>query len=85
MIWSTYQGARSEVSFGTYRELAERSHSFDSIAIFEPWQPAMTGGNQPERLEGQSVSAGFFRALGVSPASAGISSPPRTYSMAQRS
>jgi putative ABC transport system permease protein len=67
MIWSTNQGARSEVSFGTYRELAQRSHSFDTIAIFEPWQPAITGGNQPERLEGQSVSAGFFRVLGVSP------------------
>src|ERR1700691_2476058 len=56
MIWSTYQGARSEVSFGTYRELAQRGHSFDTIAIYEPWQPALTGGNQPERLEGQSVS-----------------------------
>ena len=37
------------------------------MAIFEPWQPAMTGGSQPERLEGQSVSASFFRSLGVSP------------------
>ncbi|WP_348263831.1 ABC transporter permease [Telmatobacter sp. DSM 110680] len=67
MIWSTNQGARSEVSFGTYYELAQRSHSFDTIAIFEPWQPTITGGSQPERLEGQSVSAGFFRVLGVSP------------------
>jgi putative ABC transport system permease protein len=68
MIWSTFQGARSQVAFGTYRELAERGHSFDAMAIFEPWQPAITGGTQPERLEGQSVSASFFRALCVSPA-----------------
>jgi putative ABC transport system permease protein len=67
MIWSTFQGARSEVSFGTYRELAERNRSLDATAIFEPWQPAITGGSQPERLEGQSVSASFFRVLGVSP------------------
>ena len=67
MIWSTFQGARSEMAFGTYRELAERSHSFDAMAIFEPWQPAMTGGMQPERLEGQSVSASFFRVIGVAP------------------
>ena len=67
MIWSTYQGARSEVAFGTYREISERSRSFDATAIFEPWQPAITGGNQPERLEGQSVSASFFRVLGVFP------------------
>jgi len=67
MIWNTYEGARSELSFGTYRELAERNRSLDAMAIFEPWHPAITGGNQPERLEGQSVSAGFFRVLGVSP------------------
>lgn len=67
MIWSTFQGDRSEVAFGTYRELAERSRSLEATAIFEPWQPALTGGEQPERLEGQSVSANFFRVLGVSP------------------
>jgi putative ABC transport system permease protein len=67
MIWSTFQGARSEVAFGTYRELAERSRSLEATAIFEPWRPAITGGNQPEQLEGQSVSASFFRVLGASP------------------
>src|SRR5271156_3957785 len=44
MIWSTFQGDRAEVAFGTYRELAERARSFDAMAIFEPWQPAITGG-----------------------------------------
>ncbi len=67
MIWSTWQGARSEIAFGTYRELSQRSHSFEAVAIFEPWQPTMTGGDEPQRLEGQSVSAGFFRALGRAP------------------
>jgi predicted permease len=38
------------------------------MTIFEPWQPAMNGGVQPERLEGQSVSASFFQVLGVAPA-----------------
>jgi putative ABC transport system permease protein len=66
-IWNTYQGARSELSFGTYRELAQRSRSFESMTIFEPWQPALTGGEQPERLEGQGVSASFFHMLGVAP------------------
>jgi putative ABC transport system permease protein len=67
MIWNTFQGTRSEVAFGTYRELAERNRSFEALAIFEPWQPAVTGGAQPERLDGQSVSASFFRVLGVGP------------------
>ena len=68
MIWNTWQGARSEISFGTYHELANRSHSFDAMAIFEPWQPTIVGGAQPERLNGQSVSASFFRAIGIAPA-----------------
>jgi putative ABC transport system permease protein len=67
-IWNSWQGARSELSFGIFQELVQRSHSFESMTIFEPWQPAMTGGVQPERLEGQSVSASFFHVLGVGPA-----------------
>lgn len=67
MIWSTYQGDRSPLAFGTYRELAARNHSFDALAVFEPWQPTMTGGTHPERLDGQDVSFSFFRAIGISP------------------
>jgi putative ABC transport system permease protein len=67
MIWNTDDGARSEVAFGTYRELKARSRSFAAMAVYEPWQPSMTGGDEPVRLEGQSVSASFFRVLGVAP------------------
>ncbi|HLJ76804.1 MAG TPA: ABC transporter permease, partial [Acidobacteriaceae bacterium] len=68
MTWNRWQGARSELAYGTWLELKQRSHSFESTAIFEPWQPAISGGPEPERLEGQSVSAGFFHVLGVAPA-----------------
>jgi putative ABC transport system permease protein len=68
MIWNRWQGARSELAYGTWLELQQRGHSFESTAIFEPWQPAITGGAEPEKLEGQSVSAGFFHVLGVTPA-----------------
>ena len=67
MIWNTWQGSRSELAFGTYLELSQRSHPFESTAIFEPWQPTMTGRDEPRRLEGQSVSARFFQVLGVAP------------------
>lgn len=67
MIWNTYQGARSELAYGTYRELTQRSHAFESMAIFEPWLPALTGSTHAERLEGQAVSAGFFSVLGIAP------------------
>jgi putative ABC transport system permease protein len=33
----------------------------------KPWQPTITSATQPERLDGQRVSAGYLHALGVSP------------------
>ena len=66
-IWNIYQGARSEMAFGTYRELLQRSRSFEALAVFEPWQPALTGGAEPERLNGQNVSATYFRVVGTAP------------------
>ena len=69
MIWYAGEdGSHIPMSFYTYRELAERSRSFDAIAVMKPWQPTLTGADQPERFDGQQVSAGYFRALGVSPA-----------------
>lgn len=65
-VWDTYKSQRIETTFGTYRELAERSRSFETMATFEPWQPVMTGTDKPERPDGQSVSASYFRTLGVS-------------------
>ena len=56
------------MTFGTYRELVQRNRSFSAIAVIRPWQPAMTGAGEPERLEGQRVSASYFQVLGVSPA-----------------
>ncbi len=66
-IWDTYKTQRIETTFGGYRELAQRARSVESIAVFEPWQPVMTGADKPERPDGQRVSASYFRLLGVSP------------------
>jgi putative ABC transport system permease protein len=68
MIWEIgSDGSRADGTFGMYRELAERARSFGAIAALKPWQPTMTGADQPERFEGQRVSASYFRVLGVSP------------------
>ena len=56
------------MTFHTYREIAERNRSFDALAISDGWQPTISGRAEPERLDGVSVSAGYFRALGVRPA-----------------
>jgi putative ABC transport system permease protein len=55
-------------TFVTYREIAERSRSFEAVAVLRAWQPTLVGGAEPERLEGQRVSAGYFRVLGVAAA-----------------
>ncbi len=61
-------GSSISGTFGSYHALADRARSFEALAVLKTWQPTVSGWDQPERLEGQSVSAGFFRVLGVSPA-----------------
>ncbi|HLK18941.1 MAG TPA: ABC transporter permease [Bryobacteraceae bacterium] len=61
------EGAPLFTTFGTFRELSARNRSFEALATFRAWQPAMTGSDVPERLDGQRVSADYFRVLGVSP------------------
>ena len=58
---------RAEIAFGTFVELQERSVTFDSMAVSRSWQPTLSGGFTPERLEGRGISAGYFRVFGVSP------------------
>src|SRR5437667_6789081 len=53
-------GSRNPGTFGMYRGLAEQSRSFDAMAVFKPWQPTMTSADQPERFEGQRVTANYF-------------------------
>ncbi len=65
MWYAAGDGARVPQAFHTYREVAERSRSFEALAVMKPWQPALSGGDQPERLDGQRVSAAYFRVLGV--------------------
>src|SRR5919112_3163902 len=56
-------GSRNPGTFGMYRGLAERSRSFEALAVFKTWLPAMTGADRPERFQGQRVSAQYFRVL----------------------
>jgi putative ABC transport system permease protein len=61
-------GTRSDGTFAMYRSVAERAHSLETVAVYKGWQPAITGSGQPEVLQGQRISAGFFQVLGVAPA-----------------
>ena len=61
-------GSRVDIAFGTYRELVQRARSFEAAAVMRSWQPVATGAAEPERLDGQRVSASYFRVLGIAPA-----------------
>jgi predicted permease len=60
-------GGRNEGTFGMYRELARRSTSLETIAVLRSWQPTMTSADEPERFDGQRVTASYFQVLGVQP------------------
>jgi putative ABC transport system permease protein len=55
------------LTFGSYLELAKRSHSFAFIAPVNGWAPGLIDGGKPERLVGQRVGADYFRALDRAP------------------
>lgn len=72
MVWERANNGRPmPVTFGSFSGLSERSTAFASLAVMKPWQPAIAAGarqdDKPERLEGQRVSADFFRTLGIEP------------------
>lgn len=62
------QGHVIDVTFGSIRELAERSRAFDALAMIKPWRPAWQSGERPERIAGQQVSAHYFDVLATAPA-----------------
>ncbi|MBA3259868.1 MAG: ABC transporter permease [Gemmatimonadales bacterium] len=69
MIWDIGpDGSRLEATFGTHQELAARTRSLAALAVMKSWQPTILGAAEPERLEGQRVSASYLKVLGVPPA-----------------
>lgn len=54
-------------TLGTYQEVLARSRSVEALAAADQWQPSVTGAGDPERLNGQRITAGYFGVLGVSP------------------
>ncbi|MEO8453017.1 MAG: ABC transporter permease, partial [Gemmatimonadota bacterium] len=54
-------------SFGRFQLLRRMQTSFVEVASFGPQSLNMQGADQSERITGESVSAPYFRTLGVSP------------------
>ena len=63
----TSDGAPLDVAYGNYVEIAQRNRSFETLAVADRWQPSLVATGEPERLEGDLVTADYFRVLGVNP------------------
>jgi putative ABC transport system permease protein len=70
--WGPQQAARSRIELLNFREWANQSRTFESMAAV--WIPGTGGGptltgadGTPEIIPGQSVTASFFDVLGVRP------------------
>ncbi|UCC81824.1 MAG: ABC transporter permease [Gemmatimonadota bacterium] len=48
--------------------MRNESASLSQISAFRSWTPILYGSGEPTRVDGSSVSAGFFRILGIQPA-----------------
>ena len=67
-IWDRLpDGGRLPVTFGTYREVVQRCQPCEALAVTRPWEPTLTGPNEPQRLVGQLIAANYFRVFGVPP------------------
>ena len=51
----------------TYRDVGERTRTFDSYAVASSWAVNLTGRAEPERLPALRATAGYFRVLGTAP------------------
>jgi predicted permease len=54
-------------SIPNLNDIRSRSHSFESIAAFQPSHAVLTGNGAPERLESAAVTANFFSLFSIRP------------------
>ncbi|MCA1558840.1 MAG: ABC transporter permease [Acidobacteria bacterium] len=59
--------SRSNVSGPDLESWRAESHAFETLAAFSTFSTSFRGDTEAERVEGASVSADFFKVLGVSP------------------
>jgi putative ABC transport system permease protein len=60
-------GVPMPATLGSYEELEARTHVFEALAAADRWQPSLTGTGDPERLDGERVTAGYFGVFGAVP------------------
>jgi predicted permease len=66
-VFSLDEGKRAAVSPLDFADWRDQARSFEGLAAVNALTLNLTGGGEPERLEGASVSAALFSVLGVRP------------------
>ena len=69
-VWDSYPSkgvVRNEVSMANYLDWKAQNQSFEQLALYSWWSTNLTGLESPERIQGMTVTANFFDALGVKP------------------
>jgi putative ABC transport system permease protein len=71
VVWENHEARKgpktewtSPPNFGDWRD---QNNTFESIAAFQGWAPTVTGGAEPEQINGAAVSHDMFQILGVEP------------------
>jgi putative ABC transport system permease protein len=62
------QFEQMSVSYPNFLDWQREAKAFERMAVFRQQNFNITGGQEPERVSGRLVSAGFFSTLGVRPA-----------------
>jgi putative ABC transport system permease protein len=68
MLWHAYPQMnlpQATLSVPSYIEYRDNAGVFDSVAAMMNWSANLTGGGEPERVQGVRVTANFLKTLGV--------------------
>ncbi|MEO7996261.1 MAG: ABC transporter permease [Gemmatimonadaceae bacterium] len=69
MVWEGSDPTdKSNLGYATYADILEKNRTFSDVAVVAYASGTMTGRSEPQFLEGDRVSASFFKVLGVNPA-----------------
>ena len=68
-LWehSAQQNKTHALSLPNFVDWSEQNQSFEQIAIYMGWNLNLTGGEQPERVQGVLVSPSFFPLMRIQP------------------
>jgi putative ABC transport system permease protein len=68
VVWEKDRGGHPEnATFATYTDWKAMSSSFEELALYSQWQPALMASGDPEQLSGLRVTNNYFRTLGIRP------------------